>query len=155
MKKSVYLLFIFIFFNSCSKNLNSTHLNSENYNDKKDRIEILKKEINQNSEILDAEFELFNVNGFSDTDKIIPGASSWDYKIAIKIYPSDIFKWTNEFKKSDTFQNNINWTKKIVEKRKENWLTYSNPEFYYRNNSKVEMIVFKEEGIIYKRIIAN
>ena len=155
MEKSICLLLILIFSISCSKSLKSTHLDSDNYNDKKKRIEILKKEINQNSKILDAEFELFNVNGFSNNGNGIPGASSWDYKIAFKIKQSDISKWTKGFSKTDTLKNYLNWTKEIIKQRKNNWLTKSNPEFYFRKNSNVELIVFRNEGIVYKRILVN
>lgn len=57
------------------------------------RVELLSAEKRKYSSIEDAEYDLFNVNGFSNQKMILPGASSWDYKFVIKVDPSDIHKW--------------------------------------------------------------
>ena len=74
---------------SCSEISNSNKLDSDNYKTKEERVEVLKKEIESFSEFGNAEFELFNVNGFSNSRTTLPGASSWDYKFAIKVKPSN------------------------------------------------------------------
>ncbi|NRA12803.1 MAG: hypothetical protein HRT57_12670 [Crocinitomicaceae bacterium] len=77
MKKINLILGILIFvLSSCS---DSSRLDSDNYETKEERVEVLKKEIKSFSEFENAEFKLFNVNGFSNSRTTVPGASSWDY----------------------------------------------------------------------------
>jgi len=47
------------------------------------------------------------------------------------------------------------WTKKIVENRADEWETNSPPEFYIRKENSTMVIVYRTEGIVYKRFIAN
>ncbi len=140
---------------SCSGTSNSTTLDSDDYDTKKERVEVLKKEIKSFSDFENAEFELFNVNGFSNSRATVPGASSWDYKYAIKVKPSDVDKWTAGLLKIETDSSNDNWAKKIVQERKNDWKTETEPEFYSREEANVIIIVFRSDGIIFKRVINN
>lgn len=67
----------------CSKASELKELDSDDFKTKEKRVDVLKKEIKYPSDFEDAEFELFNVNGFSNTRTGIPGASSWDYKFVL------------------------------------------------------------------------
>jgi len=157
MKKLTFIItFILLGLSSCFESNNSNLLDSDQFDTKEERIEQLKNEIKSKSDFDNAEFELFNVNGFSNSRSAsIPGASSWDYKCAIKVKSSDIDKWTEGMIKTEPTDYDISWTKEIVEKRVSEWITNSQPEFYTRDESKVMMIVFRTEGIIYKRMITN
>lgn len=128
-------------------------LSSKDFTSKKERVEILKKEIISKSEFQDAEFELFNVNGFSDGSTMIPGASYWDYKFVVKVNQTDIDKWTAEMLKVELENYDISWTTAIIEKRKTEWIVNNIPEFYTRKNNDVTLIVYRAEGIIFKRVI--
>ncbi|MGD1891377.1 MAG: hypothetical protein ACFB15_12395 [Cyclobacteriaceae bacterium] len=130
-------------------------MDSDDYDTKKERVEVLKKEIKSFSDFENAEFELFNVNGFSNSRATVPGASSWDYKYAIKVKPSDVDKWTAGLLKIETDSSNDNWAKKIVQERKNDWKTETEPEFYSREEANVIIIVFRSDGIIFKRVINN
>ncbi|WP_405207819.1 hypothetical protein [Aquimarina sp. LLG6339-5] len=158
MKKLTVLLLLIIFiFNSCFNSSNSksntTILDSDDYDSKIERVEILKKEINCFSDFENAEFELFNVNGFSDRRTVLPGASSWDYKFVIKINASDVNKWTDGMEKVLSNKDDKVWMNNIIEKRKIEWKATSIPELYNRQGANVLMIVYRSEGIIYKRVV--
>jgi hypothetical protein len=138
---------------SCSETANSNKLDSDNYNTKDERIEILKKEIKSFSEIENAEFELFNVNGFSNSRTTVPGASSWDYKFAIRINPLDVDKWTNGMISIDSVDYNDSWMEMIIKVRAEDWRTESEPEIYTRKGDNVMMFVYRNEGILFKSVV--
>ncbi|WP_299246716.1 hypothetical protein [uncultured Aquimarina sp.] len=156
MRKSVFLLLlIIIVFNSCfdSSTSSSNKLDSDDYDSKEERVEILRNQIKSFSEFENAEFELFNVNGFSNSRTTLPGASSWDYKFVIKIDPSDIKKWTEGMIQTIPEDHDDKWMKEIIEKRRMEWQTTSDPEKYTRNGDNVVMIVYRSEGIIFKRVV--
>ncbi|WP_299442412.1 hypothetical protein [uncultured Aquimarina sp.] len=156
MKKlTPIFLLITIGFSSCfdSSPSQSNILDSDDYDSKEERVEILKNEIKSFSDFENAAFELFNVNGFSNSRTMLPGASSWDYKFVVKINPSEIGAWTNGMIKTKTKYHDDEWMKKIIEDRKVEWQTTSDPEIYTRQGENVLMIVYRSEGIIFKRII--
>ena len=85
MRNFLYILLIFTLVASClNKHLDETKLDSDDYEKREARLDILTREIKVFSKIVDTEFELFNVNGFHNSRTSVPGASAWDYKIAIK-----------------------------------------------------------------------
>lgn len=157
MKKSTLIISLIILgFNNCNESNNSNQLDSDTFKTKEERIKLLKNEIKSKSDFSNTEFELFNVNGFSNSRlTTIPGASSWDYKFVIRVKPTDIDKWTEGLQKTEPTDYDLSWTKKIVEKRASEWVRNSQPEFYKRNESNVMVIVYGNEGIIYKRVIVN
>jgi hypothetical protein len=151
MKKYFYIILTIGFLTSCSDS-NTSKLDSDDYENKMERIEKLKMEIKPFSDFQDAEFELFNVNGFQNQRTSVPGASSWDYKFVIKVDTVNISKWTTGMTEVDLTEYNDSWTKEIIKDRKQNWQTFSNPQYFKRNGENVTMLVFKNEGIIYKRV---
>ena len=140
---------------SCLDLNTENNLDSDRFSTKTERIAVLKKEIKPYSEFHDAAFELFNVNGFSDSRSSVPGASSFDYKFAIKIKASDIDKWTQGFSVFKPQSIDTAWINKIVEKQKDQWSTQGKPEFYKRPNDDVMVIVYRDEGILFKRVRGN
>ncbi len=155
MKKLVVCFIISLALGSCSSTQVSNQLDSDDFETRQARVEALKKEIKYSSDFEDAEFELFNVNGFSNSRTSLPGASSWDYKFAIKVSPSDIDNWTTGLIKVKPADNNDAWTKQITSKRKQDWKTQSSPEYFIRKGDDVTLMVYRAEGIIFKRIINN
>lgn len=157
MKKSILIISLIILgINSCNESNNPNQLDSDTFKTKEERVKSLKNQIKSKSNFNNAEFELFNVNGFSNSRPTsIPGASSWNYKFVIKVAPSDIDKWTEGLLKIEPTNYDFSWTKIIVEKRASDWITNSQPEFYKQNESDVMVIVYRNEGILYKRIITN
>lgn len=149
----IYLL-ILIGLISCSKT-DSNRLDSDNYDRKEARVQVLKNEIKTFSEIENAEFELFNVNGFSKGRSTIPGASSWDYKFVIKVNSADIDKWTTGFSTMQFSNIDKGWMSKIIEKKPNDWKTNSKPEAYMRKGQNVTMLIYRSEGIIFKRVLRN
>lgn len=154
MKISIFLtLTIILISSSCSSTKNANTLDRDSFKTKAERVKTLKDEIISQSEFYDAEFELFNVNGFYNSRVSVPGASSFNYKFVIKVKSSDIGKWTEGMTKIEPSDENTNWTKKIIEQRKKEWTTKSLPEFYSRKKRNVLLIAYREEGIIYKQVV--
>lgn len=132
-----------------------TRMNSRNIQNDLERIKLLKKEIIAPTEFSDAEFDLFNVNGFSSSKPMVPGASNWDYKFAIRSNTADLLPWTNGMFRFNKEDYDDSWTRNLIKHRAENWRTDSEPEFYLRKGSNVTLIWYRKEGIIFKRAIAN
>ncbi|WP_133259784.1 hypothetical protein [Pseudochryseolinea flava] len=154
MSRAKFLTMLALMFSSCS---GVTRLDSDDFTDVDSRIDILEKEVRVFSEIHDAEFELFNVNGFQSQRQgfTIPGASSGDYKFVVKVDTADIKKWTEGMVKLDLNHDDDSWTKEIVSARAEHWKTTCEPSYYGRQGDDVELVLFRENGIIFKRIIIN
>ncbi len=152
MKTLLNIIITIGLFGCTSSNSDSTKLDSDNYECTTDRIEILRKEIKAFSDFKDTEFELFNVNGFHNQRTSIPGASSWDYKFVIRVDTTNIIDWTNGMKQIELKDYDANWTQELIKNRKQNWKTNSDAEFFGRDGEDVTMVVFRKEGIIYKRV---
>lgn len=154
MKILFYTFISLMLFGGCTlNNSDMTKLDSDSYESADERIEVLKKEIKTFSKIKDAEFMLFNVNGFNNQRTSIPGASSWDYKFVIRIDTANISAWTTGMKQVEPKDFDNNWQQELIKNRKQNWKIISNPEKYVREGDDVMMLVYRNEGIIYKRII--
>lgn len=151
--KIIQGVFVAIVLYSCNQTVsNPTKLDSADYTQVSDRVEAFKKEIKSPTDFSDAEFLLFNVNGFHAQRGTFPGASSWDYKFAIKVNPNDITKWTNDMQENKIQNCDDSWTKTIIKNRPENWKVSSVPKCFSRDGNSVTVIVYPKEGIIFKRV---
>jgi hypothetical protein len=147
---------VLIIFCSCNNKKSSlTKLDSDDFETSKERVEILSKEITAFSKISDAEFEIFNVNGFSNQRTSVPGASSCDYKFAIIVNREDISKWTEGMTETSVPANDFDWKNEILKNKKAHWKLNSTPKYYIRKAENVVMIVYQEEGTIFKRVIQD
>jgi hypothetical protein len=109
-----FLIMLTLTNSSCSE---TTRLDSDDFSTAEERVEILDQQIPDVSKIKDAEFELFNVNGFSTSSGFsVPGASSLDYKFVIKIDTADISKWKEGMTKVEPEHYDATWTKEIGKK---------------------------------------
>jgi hypothetical protein len=154
---SKVLIILALTIGSCAE---TTRLDSDDFSTFEERVEILKQEIGSVSEVKDAEFELFNINGFNSSSRLsVPGGSSWDYKFVIKIDTADVSKWKEGMTKFDPAHYDATWTNEIVKDRKENWLTLSRPTYYVRQGLpegwSTTIVEFYSEGIVFKRVITN
>lgn len=150
MKKYPFIFLSICLLYSCTDS-QKTKLDSDDYNTKAKRIKKLKLEINCFSDIQDAEFEMFNVNGFHNQRILVPGSTSLDYKFAIKLDTSDIRKWTKNLTEIKLEEYDDKWTKQIIKNRKQNWRTKSKPQYFTRKVGSVIVLVYKNEGILFKR----
>lgn len=158
-----YLLLIILLLCSCGKSpkesiksSNSTQRSrktSDGVTDKEKRICELSKEIVLFTPIHDAEYNLFNVNGFSNSRISLPGASSWNYVFQIKIDTGEIDRWTEGMRQYSIAASDTLWLKKIRQNSPKEWQRNSTPELFKREEAQVSVLVFREEGIIYKNII--
>ena len=141
---------------SCnSSDSNSTTLTSKDIADRSERINILKREVKVFSELKDAEFYLINANGFSNQRISVPGASSLNYQFVIKIDTNDISKWTEGMTETSSYSTDNYWMDKLLISRKENWNIHSTPKVFTRIGDSVIIFVYKDEGIIYKKLWSN
>lgn len=134
-----------------------TRLNSKDYPDKKERLEVFSKFIGTHSAIRDVEFDLFNVNGFGET-RSIPGASSRHYWYGVKVDTADVKSWI-DFLQSILVDTSIAWPDSLVSLRKEQWVHTSTPlyftlkkSFSQNEKNKTIIIVYKPEGIIFRDV---
>lgn len=169
MKKftSFLSLFVLLILVSC-KSKSDTKLESFDIENQEKRIEILSEQIKEYSEILDAEYSLFNANGFGNTVVFVPAASYSDYKMALQIDTTDINKWLvgmynaeNENAEDSVWINSI--LDNLTEQRKQNWIENmekSNPKRFTMsatNGYTKVAIIYQNDSlknaIIFERII--
>ncbi len=155
--RSIYKITVLCFvLTSCVNSHKDNTRTSVEIERTEDRITTLKREIVSKSEFYDAEFLLFNVNGFANSKVTsIPGPSSWDYRFAIKVEPSEVKNWITDFTKIDTKEYTYDWTNDLVVHRNQNWERKSVPEVYKIEGSNVFIIVYKKEGILFKRVLGE
>lgn len=145
--------FLWLFVSCTSGDSNPRQLNSGDYENITERLEVLKKEVNCYSEILDTEFQLFNVNGFKNERVTVPGATSLDYKFVVRIDTSKMKEWTKDMIEFIPQKIDLKWMKKITAHQPENWNTKSVPKFYHYGDDKVLVVAYIKEGIIFKRVL--
>lgn len=141
----------------CLLLLNCKHeprISSKNFPDKNERIETLQKHVKFFSEVENAEFELFNLNGFEESFFSTPGATSLDYQFAVKIKPEDIENWKDpDLVQQFNYPKSVKWMDDLIQFRSNDWRINSIPELYTRKNEDdVIIIFFPKEGYIFKRI---
>lgn len=149
MKFNVFLtVFCCLFLASCEHDMER---DSDDYATAKERVAALKKEIVAPSDFSDCEFELFNVNGFSDSRVFLPGSSSSRYMFVVKVKPKDISKWKTGLISSDSITYDRFW-EKLIENRPQKWATTTKPKMYAKEiiyaNNEFKTLIYEEEGII-------
>ncbi|TSE09367.1 hypothetical protein [Aquimarina algiphila] len=141
---------------SCVNSHNNNTLTSVEIESTEDRVATLKREIVSKSEFHDAEFLLFNVNGFANSRVTgIPGPSSWNYRFGIKVKPSEIKNWIADFTRIDAKEYTFDWTNDLVVHRNQNWERKSVPEVYKREDGNTFIVVYQKEGIVFKQILGE
>ncbi len=151
--RNQFIKYYFIIFNlsifilSCSSP--SNHVTSQNINNSQDRINELSKYFNLRTEVLDTEFDIFDVN-LNDRNSI-PGATSRDYKIALLIEEENLEAWLTDVDIT-SFPLNYTWTFELTKNNK-NFETSSEPLMFTSKNK--ELLLFEAEGIILLRIVQN
>ena len=147
MKNIFTLTLLVIFALSCHDE--SNFRSSENIDNPADRIETLRNYISLKSELIDAEYNIFDVN--LNSNRSIPGPSSRDYKIALLIDKNNIANWLQDLNTS-SFQLDYDWIYDLI-KSNDNFYLSSKPIIYTGENT--ELILFEEESIIFIRIVQD
>ena len=131
-------------------------INSTEIAYKQERIENLSEEITVFSEILDAEYDLFNSSGFGMNSDTGLGPTDTDYKFVLKVKPTDVSKWKKGLIETKGDIKNERWIQELTQVRKQNWITQSEPIFYTRPNEfNLTIVIYEKEGLIFKHIIQN
>lgn len=152
MKVVLYNLIAFCLLVACTDTQTpKSKLDSSIYKSPEERVHVLKETIIAPSDFKDAEFELFNVNGFGDRAAGIPGASSWDYKFIVKTDPTNIPKWIDGSQPAVMKNDDYGWIRQLASKRPQNWVMTSVSRRYERQG--VTVVVYFKEGIVCKRVL--
>lgn len=122
------------------------YLRSKNFDNTSERINQLIEVVDLPTKINDAEFVLFNIDGFNKSRMQI-GLSAWDYRYAVKLDSNNIEKWLEGFSHIDG-EPDIKWLKSYLSLN-ENWKLTSEYELY-KNDSRESIILFRGEAIIIK-----
>lgn len=147
-----YFLFIFVLYGCAEKNIKD-ELYSINYGTKEERVNVLKKEITAYSDFENAEFLLHNSNGFTFTIHTLLTAGYKDYRYVVKVNPENIDKWLKGFKKVSPSESFEEWPNKLIRIRTEEWPLQSTPEYYAMENEINYVLVYRKEGVIFKKSI--
>lgn len=153
LSNALLLAVALMFLSSCGDGTEKGRLTSSSIELKAERIRLLYKHVTCFSEITDAEFDLFNVNGFGNDRASIPGASSWNYKFAVKIDTGNVAKWIDGMVEISAEDYDGSWVKEITKVRSSSWMVHSTPQCYSRPEDDVKMYVFRTQGIIFKRVL--
>ena len=75
----------------------------------------------------------------------------------VKVKPKDVEKWTRGFIVYNSTESKTTWTAGLIDNNTKDWpLSILGPLYYKRNpDDGVQLVVFPEEGIVYKRIYQN
>ena len=156
MKRPLAFVLIFVLGTSaCESDVLDKHSNQFNSNRKK--VAFLDKYVVFYSDVIDAEFDLFNVNGGSSRFSV-PGASSGDYKFAVRVAPQDVQTWIDAALDGDYVPKDgvvdDSWVVEVTGNA-DHWQPQSAPEKFERTSAGANrsiMIVHREEGIIFKQV---
>ncbi|SHJ06338.1 hypothetical protein [Pseudozobellia thermophila] len=139
---------------SCSDEEIKKELYSLNYGTKAERVATLKKEIEVHSDFENAEFLLYNSKGFTFHVNTFYLPEYRDYRYVIKLNPEDIDKWLKGFEKVNPSESFEEWPDKLIRIRRDEWPLQSTPEYYAMENEMVYMLVYRKEGVIFKKAIS-
>lgn len=139
---------------SCSDEKIKDELYSINYGTKAERVAALKKEIPAYSDFENAEFQLYNSKGFTFNIHTFHMPEYRDYKYVVKVNPEDIDKWLTGLKKVGPSESFEEWPDQLIRIRKEEWQLQSAPEYYALENEIVYVLIYRKEGVIFKKSIA-
>jgi len=133
-------------------------MNSDNINTPEQRVALLRTVINAPTNFSDAEFELFNANGFDKNaePRGIPAPSTWTYEFVVKVTNTDVFNWTEGLEQTAVTKLPA-WAQKLMDKRKQHWSTEGEGVCYASQSPgrETSVFVYPEAGIVFKRVIQN
>ncbi|MDE3743308.1 hypothetical protein [Maribacter polysaccharolyticus] len=154
MKKPIFTcLLYFLALASCTDTPIKDELYSINYETKAERVNVLKGEITAKSDFENAEFLLYSSNGFTFNPSSLFTPDYKDYKYVVKVSPEDIDKWTTGLTKVTPSVDFEVWPHNLIRIRKEEWQLQSKPEYYTMKEESVYVLVYRKEGILFKKAI--
>lgn len=128
----------------------NTELTSETFQTSEKRVQQLKQQIVAPTDFRDAQFRLFNVNGFSRSVAGVPGASSYDYKFILKIDPNDMNAWTKGLKEASG--RDMKWINELIQNEEKSWFPTNQGEQYYSDERNVLLVLFRKDSLLAKRV---
>ena len=145
-KRIAGLLLLVLLITSCDSR---TTVKSSDIQSAKNRIKELGKLFVLRSEIIDAEYEIYDVN---INNRSIPGPTDRDYRVVLKVKPEDLEKWNDPELSIPSLPLDIKWAEKLASGNQV--FDLSGPGMQYSNEHK-QMTVFQDSGIILIRIVQH
>ncbi len=142
------LLFMIMLSVACHSRNRSTDTRSTIFSTEKEKVAFLEQYVTCFSPVDATEFHILyhdNSTGW------VPGPSDWDFKIAARIAPIDSAKWIVDFREVQGEQMDLTWIAELA-LESDHWTRMSTPQYYQRPGTAGELIVYKQEGILFKRI---
>ena len=158
IKQTLFVLIILIpFLAGCSLNTpysssvrgeddRTTDTWSYSFVEREEKLDFLSKYITIFSEIQGAEYHIVY---HDNSGGLIPGPSDWDIRVALKVAPEDIAKWTDGMKKLVRDQIDLD----LWDELKTEQFTWGIPEwieYWKRPEANVYLVVYPESGLILK-----
>jgi hypothetical protein len=146
MRKILFIIVGTILVFSCAP---KNHIQSCEFATKETRIEQLSKLIRMKSPVLDAYYDLYNVNLDS---RSLPGPTDINYKIIIRVKPEDVTRWTENAIFS-SFPHKLDWTAALLAHNNALQLADKEAEYVFKDGSGY-LVVFRN-GVIVMNYIIN
>jgi len=134
---------------------NST-LTSNDFETSGERVATLKEHIKCYSDFSDAEFELFNVNGNFNNERLtVPGGSSWDYIFVLQLEADSIDNWTSGMIPLDkkVVVDSISWVVKLNEMLTNKVYIGDSGQLFERTRDANYAVVFRKSGLVFRKIV--
>lgn len=146
--KTIILILSLISFTGYASS--SSTIKSSDYSSKAKRIRTLKKYFNLRSEIIDAHYEIYDVNAKTC---MVPGATDRDYRIIVKIHKKDILKWT-EKEIMTSYPFDFSWAEELLKEYNVTDFNLSGKKIMF-GSSQNKMLVCTDTGIVAIRIVQH
>ncbi|HMW04706.1 MAG TPA: hypothetical protein PK079_09940 [Leptospiraceae bacterium] len=149
MKRVIAILFLFAIFN-CS--IPKNHIQSFALENRKDRLETLQKYLIFKSEVLDAEYDIYDVN--LNAEYTIPGATSRDYRIVLFLKKEDISKWLTDVTLTSFPESDL-WREDLIQKSNRLKSLQLEKDYMTYKNSNKTIFYNQKHSILFIRINQN
>jgi hypothetical protein len=140
---------VVLYVGSYNQTSNSVELMSRDIASKELKIKKINEYLTFQSEVIDAEYIL----SIHDNSGFLSGPSDFSLQIALRMLPTDVPRWIVGYSEISTPPFSENW-KATLQLSDEVWSTSSTPR-YYSNDGNTWVVVFFEEGIVYRETITR
>ncbi len=130
----------------CSSQKN--HLRSGDYQNKEEKIAVLKQYFNVRTQVLDAEFDIYDVN--MNASLSIPGPTHRDYQVALLLKKEDAEKYLSDVVLT-SFPKDSAWCRRLLMNNKNFHLKNEKDFWTYTGDHKLAFY-FEKECILCIRI---
>lgn len=126
----------------------TTDTQSSRFTTDADKLAFLQRYLVFKSPVEACEFHIM----YHDNSSGAPGPSDWDIRVALKVAPADVSRWTADLRPLeasalDTPASNLAWGLSLTPPEPR-WAHFSSPALYTRPETHALVAVFAPEGIV-------